>query len=102
MSFTTVASGDHFAVLIFLVLSQDHLLELPHRLIDLPACPKDLESHNKTVNVPACRTLCNLKHSGRALNGIKHSACALTINYLIQLARYNKFKTYSEPHFQSL
>ena len=62
MSFTSVASCDPFAVLIFSVLSQDHLLELPHRSVDLPACPTDLESHNKRVIAPACRAVCHLKH----------------------------------------
>ena len=60
------------------------MLELPHSSIDLSACPIDLKSHNKTVNAPACLALCHLKHSSRGLerdNGIKHSACALTIKY---------------------
>ena len=69
MSFRAVASSDPFAVPIFFVLSQDRWLELPHRLVDLPACPKDLESRNKTVNVPTC---CAVYH-------LKHSACALII-----------------------
>ena len=46
--------------LVFLVFSQDRLLELPYCLIDLPACPNDRESHNKTVNAPACHALCHL------------------------------------------
>ena len=83
MSFTTVASGDHFTVLIFLVLSQDRLLELTHRSIDLPACPNDLESHNKTVNVPACHALCHLKHSNRGLerdNALAFGSCIITLS----------------------
>ena len=83
MSFTTVASGDHFAVLIFLVLSQDRLLELPPRSIDLLACPNDLESHNKTVNAPACRALCHLKYSSQGLerdNALAFGLCIITLS----------------------
>ena len=60
--------------------SQDRLLELPHRSIDLP---NDLDSHNKTVNAPACRALCHLKHLSRGLerdNALAFGSCIITLS----------------------